>query len=201
MTAGRNINSQSQHWCTPKKYVNAVKEVFGGEISLDPCSSEKSVVTANAEYRLPDHDGLKDTWDYPTIYVNPPYGIDKNRGTTINHWLAKCAEANESYGSEVLALVPVATNTGHWKKNVFGKAEAVCFLYDTRLKFLENGKSGGKGAPMACAMIYWGKNYRNFYDVFINYGAVVNISALKDESIGPDRNIPKLPFLEKIGLQ
>ena len=187
MTAGRSINSKSQDWCTPQKYVNAVKLVFGGEIALDPCSSPHSLVNAKVEYMLPQHDGLKESWDYPTIYVNPPYGIEKKHGTTIRHWLRRCASAHENYDAEVLALVPVATNTGHWKNHVFGRAEAICFLYDTRLKFLENGKSGGKGAPMACAMIYWGQFYQKFYDVFINHGAVINISALKGEIIGPDR--------------
>ncbi len=29
-------------------------------------------------------------------------------------------------------------------------------FYDTGLRFLENGYDTGKGAPMACCMIYWG---------------------------------------------
>lgn len=198
MTAGRNLNNQNKDWCTPKKYVTAAKKVFGGKIALDPCSNPYSIVHAEVEYTLPETDGLTTSWDYPTIYVNPPYGIDQKSGTTIQNWLACCAKAHENHGSEVLALVPVAPNTGHWKKYVFGRAEAICFLYDTRLKFLENGMDGGKGAPMACAMIYWGKKYKKFYEVFIHHGAVVNISYLKGESIGPDRKIPKLPFLEKI---
>jgi len=188
MTAGRCINSQSQDWGTPEKYVKAVKEVFGGKIDLDPCSSKYSIVNAKNEYILPKHDGLKESWNYPTIYVNPPYGINKEYGTTIRHWLARCAEAYNRYNSEVLALVPVATNTGHWKNSVFGKATAICFLYDTRLKFLENGKNGGKGAPMSCAMIYWGNYYEIFYNVFINHGAVVDIRSLKKERIGSNRN-------------
>lgn len=191
MSAGRNINTQSQHWGTPLKYINAVKKVLG-RIILDPCSNEFSLVNAEIEYRLPVHDGLTETWNYPTIYVNPPYGIDKERGTTIKGWLAKCAHAYEDYNSEVLALVPIAANTAHWKKYVFTKAKSICFLYDTRLKFLENGKDSGKGAPMACAMIYWGNNPLKFYEVFIEYGAVVDISNLIGESIGSDRRTLKL---------
>jgi hypothetical protein len=187
MTAGRNINSKSQEWGTPPKYVQAVKEVFGGKISLDPCSSKYSIVNAKVEYLLPQNDGLKDSWDYPTIYVNPPYGISKTNNTTIKHWLARCATAHKKHNSEVLALVPVATNTGHWKKSVFGKATGLCFLYDTRLKFLENGQNGGKGAPMSCAMIYWGHHYEKFYEVFINYGALVDLRPLQGEKIEKER--------------
>jgi len=195
MTAGRKINTQSQDWGTPPKYVNAVKEVFGGKIDLDPCSSQYSIVNARVEYRLPERDGLKASWNYPTIYVNPPYGLDRERCTSIKHWLARCVEAHEIYGSEVIALIPVATNTGHWKTSVFTRATAICFLYDTRLKFLENGKNGGKGAPMACATIYWGENYRKFYDVFIDHGAVVDIRPLVGEKIGPDRKDKQLRLI------
>jgi len=191
MTAGRNINTKSQDWGTPEKYVKAVKEVFGGKIHLDPCSSKYSIVNAEVEYMPPDHDGLKESWEFKTIYVNPPYGIDKKNGTSIKHWLSRCAEAYEQYKSEVIALIPVAPNTGHWKNNIFGRATAICFLYDTRLRFLENGQNGGKGAPMACAMVYWGDNYQKFFDVFINHGAVVDIRPLKGLTIGPERINPQ----------
>ncbi|MGB4654967.1 MAG: DNA N-6-adenine-methyltransferase [Bacteroidales bacterium] len=196
MSAGRTVNSKSQSWGTPKKYVTAIKKFFGGSIALDPCSNEYSIVYAETEFMLPHQDGLKKEWNYPTIYMNPPYGADRERGTTIRNWLAKCALTHKKYGSEILALVPVATNTRHWKQNIFGQARAICFLYDTRLRFLEKGQDVGKGAPMACAMIYWGANYKKFYDIFIEFGAVVDIENLKKEKIGHERKILTLKFEE-----
>ncbi len=187
MTAGRTILSQSQHWCTPPKYVKAVRDVLGGAIALDPCSNQHSVVKAGTEYRLPEHDGLRESWDYPTIYVNPPYGADRERGTTIRHWLRRCALAREQHDSEVLALVPVATNTRHWKDYVFGCADAVAFLYDTRLRFLVDGKDAGKGAPMSCAMIYWGNQIARFDEVFTPFGAVIDVRSLHGRPIGVER--------------
>jgi hypothetical protein len=184
MTAGRKVVSQNKDWCTPSKYVDAVKEFFGGRIHLDPCSNRYSIVNAVVEYALPQHNGLVKTWDFPTIYVNPPYGSDPARGTSIKDWLRKCEEANKMFQSEVIALVPVATNTGHWKRYVYGKATAICFLYDTRLRFLVNGKDGGKGAPMSCALIYWGKDADRFFQIFIQFGAVINIEHLKGFAIG-----------------
>ncbi|MCB1216751.1 N-6 DNA methylase [bacterium] len=178
MTAGRTIYTKRQDWGTPAKYVNAVRDFFGGQILLDPCSSEYSIVNAETEWMLPDNDGLANTWNYRTIYVNPPYGKDHQRGTRISSWLEKCYMAHIQFGSEVLALVPVATNTSHWKNSVWGAANGICFLYDTRLKFLECGKDTGKGAPMSCAMIYWGQNFNRFHNVFITFGAVVNIESL-----------------------
>ncbi len=184
MTAGRTVNSQSVNWCTPPKYVNAVRKVFGGEIALDPCSNQWSIVKAKTEYQLPEHDGLRESWDFPTIYVNPPYGADRERHTTIKHWLYKCAHAHKQYDSEVLALVPVATNTSHWKEYIWGRATAVCFLYDTRLRFLVEGKDEGKGAPMACAMIYWNRNIDRFLEVFNEFGSVLDLRPLQGKIIG-----------------
>ena len=194
MTAGRHVNTLSQSWCTPYKYVSAIKRFWNRTISLDPCSNSYSIVGADIEYSLPEQDGLKESWDFPTIYVNPPYGADRNRGTTIKNWLSKCAEAHREYNSEVIALVPVATNTSHWKTYVFGSADAICFLYDTRLRFLENGCDVGKGAPMACCLIYWGENINGFRNNFLKYGAVIDISPLKKDKIGIDTYSPTFDF-------
>jgi hypothetical protein len=184
MTAGRKINADSHHWCTPPKYVEAVTK-FLGKIDLDPCSNKFSTVNANVEYRLPKQDGLRESWNFPTIYVNPPYGIDKDRGTSIQNWIQKCSDANEEFGSEVLALIPVAVNTRHWKRYIFPKAKGICFLSDTRLKFV-NG-ANDKGAPMACAMIYWGSDFEKFYQHFSEFGAVVEMKKLQSKKwVSPD---------------
>lgn len=198
MTAGRTVNSQSVDWCTPLKYVDAVKRVFGGRIALDPCSNQWSIVAAETEYSLPEHNGLRESWDFPTIYVNPPYGADKERETTIKHWLYKCAHAHKHYGSEVLALVPVATNTSHWKEYVWGQVTAVCFLYDTRLRFLVEGKDEGKGAPMSCAMIYWNKNIEKYINVFNEFGAVVDLRPLQGKAIGDRNKLHQMKFFDDI---
>jgi len=179
MTAGRSIITDRKDWGTPPVYVGAVRRFFGGSICLDPCSGRHSIVRADVEFSLPRQDGLSLEWDYPRIYVNPPYGIDRGRGTRIGDWLQKCADASARHGSEVLALVPVATDTGHWKRHVFGSADAVCFLGDTRLRFLVDGREGGVGAPMACAMVCWSRRYRRFLEVFGAHGAVVDLRHLK----------------------
>jgi hypothetical protein len=149
---------------------------------LDPCSNNWSIVNAQVEYRLPNQDGLKESWNFKRIFVNPPYGKDQNRGTGIKIWIHRCELAHKTHGSEVLALVPVAVNTAHWKQFIFGKARSVCFLADTRLKFLVNGYDGGKGAPMACSMVYWGTNHERFRKIFSKYGAVIPLDELQKQS-------------------
>ncbi len=171
----RNTNNKIQDWCTPTKYIKLINEFFNNNIELDPCSNEQSIVKSKVKYKLPKNDGLKETWNYKTIYVNPPYGRDKTRKTTIKDWIERCYKANVNYNSEVLALIPVATNTSHWKKYIFNKAKAVCFLADTRLKFRINNSENNKGSPVACAMVYWGKDFEKFKNTFNEYGAVVKL--------------------------
>ena len=194
MSAGRNVNSQSQDWCTPLKYVKAIVEMFDGSIELDPCSNKYSIVNAKTEFMLPS-DGLSKLWNYRTIYVNPPYGADRVRKTTIKDWIKKSYESYIEFGSEILLLVPVATNTSHWKNYIFGKAVSICFLYDTRLKFIINGNDNNKGAPMSCCFIYYGKNIDKFQNIFMKFGAVVDISNLINKDIGYYREVYQETFL------
>lgn len=175
MTIGRQVISLVKDWNTPPEYVEAVKTFFGGVIHLDPCSNMFSVVKAEVEYLLPESDGLVETWDYPTIYVNPPYGRDKGSKTSIKDWLQRCTDAHKSYGSEVVALIPVATNTRHWQNNIFIEATSVCFLKVPRLKFLLDGKPVEKGSPMACCLVYWGEHSLRFEEAFTQFGKVLHI--------------------------
>ncbi len=171
MTAGRNSVTTTKQWCTPPHIVASVHAVMGG-IDLDPCSNEHSTVGATVNYLLPETDGLIEHWDFGRIYVNPPYGSDMSRGTRISHWFERIAFAAQS-GSEVIVLAPVATNTGHWKKHVFPVARAVCFLYQPRLRFFIDGREDAKGAPMSCAVIYYGSSVARFAQEFRQHGAVV----------------------------
>lgn len=67
----------------------------------------------------------------------------------------------------MLALIPVAINTKHWKEYIFGRGAVVCFLSDTRLKFMEGGVLSNKGVPMACAMVYWDyKGHEKYQEPF-----------------------------------
>ena len=161
MTAGRKVNTSSQNWCTPPKYINPIRDFFGGKIDLDPCSNSESIVGAAVELST---GGLEYDWSMSkTVFVNPPYGRGVN--STIYDWLKKCHESN----TETVALIPVATNTKHWKDFVF-KSNVICFLHDTRLKFLINGSTNNKGASMSCCIVYWGKRTDEFIDKFSNFG-------------------------------
>lgn len=183
MTAGRESVSKQKNWCTPEPLVSLIHQFFNKKLELDPCSNKYSLIKSKVKYILPKSDGLKEKWDFRTIFVNPPYGNDKTRGTSIKNWLEKCNFSYHNYKSEVIALIPVATNTSHWKEYIYGEATSICFLYDTRLKFNINGRIDTKGAPMSCCLVYWGKNESKFDKTFTNCGAVVDITNLKQKNI------------------
>lgn len=174
MSAGRQNKSNCVEWGTPQEYLNLVKDVLG-IISLDPCSNDYSLVDAETNFKLPQNDGLKEKWNYKTIFVNPPYGRNSTNKTSIKDWLNKCTEANKTYNSQIIALIPVATNTKHWQDNIFVNSTSVCFLKVSRLKFLKEGKVYEKGAPMSCAIIYWGNDKNKFKSVFKDYGICMDI--------------------------
>ena len=104
MTAGRTTHSQSTDWCTPFRYVSAVKKMFKGVIELDPCSNQWAIVKAKTEFSLPEKDGLNEKWNYKTIYVNPPYGADRKRKTTIKKLVIQVCPCKSvfSFGSTSL---------------------------------------------------------------------------------------------------
>ena len=183
MTAGRESISKQKNWCTPEPLVSMIHSFFNNKLELDPCSGQYSIIKSKVKYKLPTKDGLSLDWNFKSIFVNPPYGNDKDRKTTIKDWFSKCHYSHIKCNSEVIALVPVATNTSHWKEYVYGEAMSICFLYDTRLKFNINGKKDTKGAPMSCCFIYWGNNFFKFDKIFSSAGAVVNIENLKKKKI------------------
>jgi hypothetical protein len=175
MSAGRtNIsNSKNKSWNTPPKYIKLITEFFG-KIWLDPCSNEFSMINAEINYTLPT-DGLKQTWNYKTVFINPPYGKSPETKTSMYDWILKGIEANKEFGSELLYLIPVATNTKHYKDLIFKNGCGICFLSDTRLRFWCEGEEDKKGAPMSCAMVYFGSNYGKFESIFSNSGKCFKI--------------------------
>jgi len=173
MSAGRKNTSIKKDWCTPPKYVEAVREFFGGEIYLDPCHNEFSLLFPRRCYT--EH-GLEQSWNFPTVFVNPPYGRDKEQKTSIYDWIKKSYESHKKFKNEILFLIPVATNTKHFKEIIFRYASGICFLEDTRLKFWSGGKELKKGAPMACCIVYFGYDYNKFERTFGKFGKCFNCS-------------------------
>jgi len=161
MTAGRTSAETDKEWFTPPDLADEARTFLRG-VALDPCGAKGDFIAADKQVVLPC-DGLSIDWNsYRSIWCNPPYGRSSVKGKTIRNWLAKCAEAARC-GSEVLALVPVATNTTHWFQHIWPSYAAICFFSAPRFKFIG---AGSKGAPMAVCLIYWGADTLRFARTF-----------------------------------
>jgi len=58
---------------TPIEVLAAVSSFFGGQIELDPASSDNANRLVQAEkYFTPQHQGLKQTWKASSVYLYPP---------------------------------------------------------------------------------------------------------------------------------
>lgn len=195
-------------WCTPEWVLKACKKAVGtDQFSLDPCSNSTSIVHAKTEFRLPEKNGLHEEWNYPTIFVNCPYGTchvhktlntefegkwgDADKATkalyettSIEDWLFKCSQAQVEYNSHVLALIPATPETVGWRKWIWAYADAVCFV-KKRIKFIDpvTGKLCTQGFPKPHAIVYWGDNFKRFYDVMRDVGTVVPAGGLLDNMI------------------
>lgn len=183
----RSSISSNKDYNTPPKYIEVVRDFIGGRISLDPCSNKFSMVDAETEWILPENDGLQKDWKcFNSIFVNPPYGKDRERGTSIRDWCKKCAETSfMNCAAHIFLLIPVATNTRHWKDSIFPWAQDICFLSDTRVKFWENGEVNKKGSPMPCCIVHYGGKSRgvSFSQKFCKIGNCVHLENQHGDSI------------------
>lgn len=158
--AGHIADAVRIDWCTPEYIVSAVKDMFG-IIQLDPCSNTNSIVGAVTNYILPTNDGLKDSWDYSTIYVNPPFGPG------LDLWVKRCVDAYKNHGSEIILLLPAAVETKWWQQLIFPNSPSICFL-NKRIKFI----GAESGAPMPCAIVYFGDDSQGFFKAFKDLGTI-----------------------------
>ena len=175
--SGHIGDMKSQHWNTPAELVEAVCEVFGGQIDLDPCDNGFSCTQARVSYKLPT-DGLKESWVsdsqgvlFKNIFCNPPYGLDKVRGTSIADWIHRCSFYGHARDLDIMLLIPASTETAFWHEYIWGQADAICFIKG-RVKHPLEGKTLA-GSTKGSAMIYWGPNVEGFYRVFGKLGKVV----------------------------
>src|SRR3989440_3277924 len=163
----RHLLQESFEWYTPKKYVEAARNVLG-EIDLDPASSEQAnrIVQAKLFYDQ-SRDGLTQTWQAQTVWLNPPYC---KQGNTSNQdrWTAKLlTEYKAGNVKEAILLVTAATET-IWFHRLY--QFPMCFVKG-RIQFTTpTGKKGG--ATKGSIFVYVGTKPEKFREVFARFGVV-----------------------------
>lgn len=181
-----NNSTESDEWYTPKKYVDLVKEVFGGEIDLDPFSCEFAQRIVQAKhYYTKEQNALEISWachklagnklvQYPArAFCNPPYSCT---GDAANKLFSEYEQGN-------IASAILLTNTTITDREWFHKLSrfrnnfAIC-LVKQRIKYYRQGQAASN--PRDASMFtYLGDSYNNFNEyerftrVFSSIGLIV----------------------------
>lgn len=160
-------NSGDNEWYTPKKYLEAAREVLG-VIDLDPASSDVANVAVMAiKYFSAENSGLEKEW-HGRIWMNPPYGQP-----LMNDFSSKMVkEYNSGNVKEAIVLVNNATETA-WFQNMAEISNSICF-HKSRIKFLKGNKE--LQSPLqGQAFLYIGNNEELFKTVFSEFGFIVKV--------------------------
>ena len=153
-----STGNRTDKWNTPPDIIEDVLRFFHGSIGLDPCSDSKEYpnIPARKVYTEED-DGLSQEWDEPTVFMNHPYSMSRL-------WIPYAEQQYIKHNNEMLLLIKVDVSTKWW--NSISKYPWLA--YNRRLRFGD----GSGAAPFQSAMVYLGKRYEDFVDVFGNNGTI-----------------------------
>jgi hypothetical protein len=165
-------SSKSNEWYTPPEYITAVKEVFGGRIDLDPCSSPEAnkIVGAREFYCMKGEQSL---WE-GSVYCNPPGGKLDGKSSVNTFW-DHAMEQRQNFAQ----LIFCCFNTNHLRQlqRDSGNIDdfAIC-VPRKRVRYV-SPTGTAKAPPHASAFVCVpgdGNEYRTawFGHVFSRFGAV-----------------------------
>src|SRR5437867_1223959 len=119
-----HFSAATCEWSTPQWLFDALDREFG--FALDPCATAENAKCS--KYFTTADDGLKQSWDYQVVFMNPPYG------RVIGAWMRKAWESSLR-GATVVCLVSARTDTEWWHSFAM---RAEVRLLRGRLKFGES---------------------------------------------------------------
>jgi site-specific DNA-methyltransferase (adenine-specific) len=155
-------------WRTPERILEPVREYMGGQIRLDPATSEDNPTCAQDWY-TPLDDGLVQEW-YAPAFVNPPYG------KVIRDWVAKIAE-EAARGVEIIALLPGQRfEQQYWQDHVFCEQLTAMCMVRKRLAFIKPDGIPAKGNPYGSFLYLYNGSWSPFSRTFEKVGTCVRIT-------------------------
>jgi len=152
-------------WYTPKKYIDAARNVMGG-IDVDPASSNiaNQTVKAKKYYTIKDN-GLTKPWS-GRVWMNPPYSQP-----LINEFSQTFVDKYNSFEVlEACILINNATETV-WLQGLLNICSKICFI-KSRIKFIDV-EGNASGSPLQGQLIlYFGNNNQKFKNNFSIFGII-----------------------------
>jgi len=158
-----HYSSKTSEWYTPPDILELVTRVLG-TISLDPCSNSHDAPNVPAARHFTrEDDGLAQSWQTDTLFMNPPYGSE------IGAWVEKLAGEYEARQVRAaIALLPARTDTA-WFRRL--RDYPRCFVAG-RLKFVSPDSGEVNPAPFPSMLVYLGPAPERFAQVFAAIGDI-----------------------------
>ncbi len=107
-------------WRTPLSVYQRIKEFFGIEFDLDPCTTPDNPL-GTPYFFTREEDGLVRRWfnhSVKTAFVNPPYTPYR----LLEKWIAKAYCETNAEGTKAVLLLPNSTDTRYFRDYLsFGK--------------------------------------------------------------------------------
>ena len=178
---------KTQEWYTPAEYVDAVRDLFGGVVWLDPATTRRANDRAggvSARYILTrEQDGLSVPWHSESfdagvvadwnVFLNPPYGRRDGNSGPYNTplWIEKLVR-EYCLGNVAQAVLLVNANTGaKWFKTLFN---CPLVFVDHRIAFIDSVTLEEQTQPRYYNVFaYLGSNAYGFYHHFEEFGSYV----------------------------
>lgn len=99
------FSSKEKAWETPFSLFEKLDREF--HFTLDPCCIPQTAKCK--KYYTKKEDGLKQSWEGETVFMNPPYGkVD----TYV--WMRKAYRESKKPNTKVICLIPARTDTEYW---------------------------------------------------------------------------------------
>jgi len=164
----RSQNTGNNEWGTPRQFIDAVREVSGGSIDLDPATHANAQARIQATtFYTADDDGLTKPW-FGRVFLNPPYSK-----TLIKRFVDKLVEELTSGNVESAILLTNNETDAAWFQKAAAHANHICFPAG-RLKFLRpDGRPSRNGPLQGQAFLHFGAHAERFVEVFAKVGIIV----------------------------
>lgn len=119
-----HFSSATPEWSTPQALYDELNREF--HFTLDPCATKENAKCA--KFYTKEEDGLSKSWEFETVFMNPPYG------RAIGHWVRKAYEETADNNAKVVALLPARTDTRWFHAWIYSKKAEIRFVKG-RIKF------------------------------------------------------------------
>jgi hypothetical protein len=154
-------------WYTPSVYVEAARQVMGS-IDIDPASNDTANQFIKATiYYTKETNGLLAEWN-GNVWLNPPYSYPLIQD--FSDKLIK--DYTNGITKQSCIFVHNSTET-KWFQLLLERCSALC-LIKGRINYMDKNGVFRPGAPLQGeAVIYIGKNAKDFGDIFSQFGVIL----------------------------